>query len=84
MAKKKKHKETAAEPAPAPAQAKSDQPIDVAFAAGNYAAVRAMAKSDLGEKVKMLTSLVTIDRVQVAIGVATVALLLLIALLTLK
>ena len=92
MAKKKKNKDKKSDDTEAPASAstsaaatsKPDQPIDAAFAAGNYAAVRIMGRKELTEKAKMLLELVKIDRVQVIVGLVALAIVLLVAVLTLK
>jgi hypothetical protein len=89
VAKKKKNKDKttdapAAASTSAAATSKPDQPIDVAFAAGNYAAVRSMGRKELTEKAKMLLELVKIDRVQVLVGIGAIIVVLLVALMTLK
>jgi hypothetical protein len=81
MAKKHKKKTAdrpAATPAPEPASA-----VEAAFAAGNYAAVKALARSDPSERGRKLIDLTRIDMVQVAVGLFAMTVVLIVAFFTL-
>lgn len=94
MAKKAKKKaDTTATPSAASSAAASSSSsssssaaasaVDKAFAAGNYAAVRALAKTDGSEHAKKLLELTKIDMGQVAVGGIAVLVVTIVALLTL-
>ena len=75
MAKKKKKSDdkpstspTASEPPKKAADKPSTEPVDVAFAAGNYSAVRYLAASG-NEHAQKLAALTKIDMGQIAAGI---------------
>lgn len=57
--------------------------VDVAFAAGNYAAIKVFARSDPSDKTQKLLELTRIDRVQVAAGLFAMLVVLTVAFCTL-
>ena len=67
---------------PAAAASTANTPADVAMRAGNYAAVRALANAG-DDTAKKLLGLVTIDLYQVAAGLVGLAVVIMIAILTL-
>ena len=88
MAKKNKNKATSERPSTSAAVegrtasgAKSN--VEEAFVSGNYAAVRAFAKSDPGAATQKLLALTKIDMVPVAVGLFALAVVLTVALMTL-
>ena len=58
-------------------------PADAAFKAGNYAGVRALAKSG-SDSAKKLLGLVTIDMGQIAVGLFAMVVVLVAAFITLR
>lgn len=78
---KKTHKKKSAASEPATERTASGAKSNVteAFASGNYAAVRAFAKTDDSEATKKLVALTQIDMTQVAVGLFAIAVVLTVA-----
>lgn len=81
---KKKNKAPAEAAASAAAPITHADPIDVAYAAGNYAAVRRMAASHPSEHASALVSRIVLDPVQILIGAFALFVVSLAAFLTLN
>ena len=84
MAKKSKKKPETKPDAGGGSKAElAKSPVDVAFARGNYAAVRALAKSDPSPHAQELLALTKMDMGQVAAGAIAFLVVTIAALLTL-
>jgi hypothetical protein len=89
MAKKKKSgdgekSEKPATPAAAAATPdKKETDIDIAYARGNYARVRELAKTDPSEHAQKVKALVEVDPVQILVGAGAILVVALAAFLTL-
>lgn len=87
MAKKKKQKspsDAASREAPAATKDVAASPIERAFAVGNFAAVRRLAREHPGPDAERLLPLVKVESVPLAVGLGALLVMVLVAMMVLR